>query len=81
MRDLYELSLKGLVLTARLLGQIWRQQRRGDKIALRRMTWGNVQVEDMSTEDKQNSPTEKPDGATDELEFYGFNWTPWSMNS
>lgn len=37
--DLYEAPLKGLVLTARLLGRIWRQQRRGDKIALRRMTW------------------------------------------
>jgi GT2 family glycosyltransferase len=37
--DLYDGRRGGLVLTVRLLGRIWRQQRRGDDIAFRKMTW------------------------------------------
>lgn len=37
--DLYDGHGRGLVLTARLLGRIWRQRRRGDNIAFRRLTW------------------------------------------
>ncbi len=37
--DLYDRSGKGFVLSARLLGRIWRQHRRGDDIAFRRLTW------------------------------------------
>ena len=37
--DLYGGRRRGLVLTIRLLGRIWRQQRRGDNIAFRKMTW------------------------------------------
>jgi GT2 family glycosyltransferase len=37
--DLYDDRRRGLVLTARLLVRIWRQRRRGDDIAFRKMTW------------------------------------------
>jgi GT2 family glycosyltransferase len=37
--DLFDGRARGFVLTARLLGRIWRQRRRGDNIAFRRLTW------------------------------------------
>jgi GT2 family glycosyltransferase len=37
--DLYEGRIRGFVLTARLLGRIWRQWRRRDNIVIRQLTW------------------------------------------
>lgn len=37
--DLYEGHIRGLLLTGRLLGRLWRKQRRGDSPAIRQLTW------------------------------------------